>query len=147
MITNSRSSVPSESGPDGLARQSSDGLVVSHRAWRAARKHRLAAGVAALALGAGVLGSAPAPSTLGAGSSLTPTYSSAVAATQPPAVGQAAPLPGDLGRSSLLDVSSSGSLGTDVQKRSLGPILNWLKKHAPKQYQKVRRPPRRERQR
>jgi phosphatidate phosphatase APP1 len=38
----------------------------------------------------------------------------------------------------VLDASSSGSLGTDVQKRSLGPILAWLKKHAPKQYQKVK---------
>ena len=138
MITNSRSSVPSESGPDGPARHSSDGLVVSRRAWRAARRHRIAAGVAALALGAGVLGSAPTPAILAAGSSLTPTYSSAVAATQPPAAGRAAPLPGDLVRSSLLDVSSSGSLGTDVQKRSLRPILDWLKKHAPKQYQKVK---------
>lgn len=138
MITNPHLNVPSESSRLGnVARHPSGVSVVPPAGSGVGRRHRLAAGVAALALGAGILGAAPTPAALASGSSSVPAYST-VSAAPSPAAGRAAPLPADLGRSSLLDASSSGSLRTDVQKRNIRPIIDWLKKNAPKHYNKLK---------
>jgi len=137
MTTDTRPSVPRD--PSGLGaddRHPSGVPGAPHAASSVSRRNRLAAGVAALALGAGVLSAGPATTRLASASPTVLTYA-AVSAVQPPAAGRAALLV-DLGRSSLLGASSSGSLGTDVQKRSIKPIVDWLKKNAPKHYDKLK---------
>ena len=107
---------------------------VSPRPSRVGRKHKVAAAVAALAVTAGAFGvTSPAltssPSTL--------SYSTTSSLHQRTSAGQAIPV--EFGRFWAGDAVTSGVLSTDVQKRpSIKPIINWLKKHGKKHYDKLK---------
>jgi len=102
----------------------------------AARKHKLAAAVAALAVTAGAFGMATP--TLAPNPTFASVHSATTSSTHRPTAGQATP--SEVGRFWVGDAVNSGALATDVQKRpSIRPIVDWLKKHGGKQFDKLKK--------